>query len=126
MKSKIMTVDDSAVMRRIISGSIEAIGYSPIQAEHGRAALQKLDGESEAVALILLDWNMPEMNGLDTLKALKGDPKTADIPVMMVTTERERTSVVQAVQEGAQHYLTKPFSQQDLMTRMMQCLGLGA
>lgn len=126
MKQQIMTVDDSAVMRRIISGSIEALGYTPIHAEHGRAALDKLDDGGEEIALILLDWNMPQMNGLDTLKALKQDPKTAEIPVMMVTTERERDNVVLAIQEGAQHYLTKPFSQQDLMTRMMQCLGLGA
>ncbi len=125
MKEHIMTVDDSAVMRRIISGSIEAIGYTPVQAEHGRAALETLDSKAKEIALILLDWNMPEMNGLDTLKALKADPKTADIPVMMVTTERERGNVVVAIQQGAQHYLTKPFSQQDLMTRMMQCLGLG-
>jgi len=126
MKQQIMTVDDSAVMRRIISGSIEALGYTPVHAEHGRAALDKLDDGGEEIALILLDWNMPQMNGLDTLKALKQDPKTAEIPVMMVTTERERGNVVLAIQEGAQHYLTKPFSQQDLMTRMMQCLGLGA
>ncbi len=126
MKQQIMTVDDSAVMRRIISGSIEALGYTPVHAEHGRAALEKLDDSGEEIALILLDWNMPQMNGLDTLKALKQDPKTAEIPVMMVTTERERGNVVLAIQEGAQHYLTKPFSQQDLMTRMMQCLGLGA
>ena len=125
MKEQIMTVDDSAVMRRIISGGIEAIGYQPVEAKHGRDALDQLDAKSEEIALILLDWNMPEMNGLDTLKALKSDPRTAEIPVMMVTTERERGNVVVAIQEGAQHYLTKPFNQQDLMTRMMQCLGLG-
>lgn len=126
MKEHIMTVDDSAVMRRIISGGIEAIGYHVVEAKHGRDALDKLDAKSDEIALILLDWNMPEMNGLDTLKALKSDPRTAEIPVMMVTTERERGNVVIAIQEGAQHYLTKPFNQQDLMTRMMQCLGLGA
>lgn len=125
MKANIMTVDDSAVMRRIISGGIEALGYTVLEAKHGRDALEKLEENEDDIALILLDWNMPEMNGLDTLKALKSDPKTAEIPVMMVTTERERTNVVTAIQEGAQHYLTKPFNQQDLMTRMMQCLGQG-
>lgn len=125
MKEHILTVDDSTVMRRIISSSIEAMGYNPVQAKHGRDALEQLDARSEEIALILLDWNMPEMNGLDTLKALKSDPKTAEIPVMMVTTERERENVVTAIQQGARHYLTKPFSQQDLVTRMMECLGMG-
>ena len=112
-------------MRRIISSSIEAMGYNPVQAKHGRDALEQLEKMSDDIALILLDWNMPEMNGLDTLKALKSDPKTAEIPVMMVTTERERENVVTAIQQGARHYLTKPFSQQDLVTRMMECLGMG-
>ena len=125
MKEHILTVDDSTVMRRIISGSIEAMGYNPVQAKHGRDALEQLEKMGDEIALILLDWNMPEMNGLDTLKALKSDPKTAEIPVMMVTTERERENVVTAIQQGARHYLTKPFSQQDLVTRMMECLGMG-
>ncbi|MCA9548640.1 MAG: response regulator [Myxococcales bacterium] len=125
MKDSILTVDDSMVMRRIISSSIEVMGYSPVQAKHGKEALDKLEELSASVALILLDWNMPEMNGLETLRAIKADPKTADIPVMMVTTEREKDNVIIAIQSGARHYLTKPFSQQDLVTRMMECLGLG-
>lgn len=126
MKDSILTVDDSMVMRRIIASSIEVMGYNPVQAKHGKEALDKLEELSTSVALILLDWNMPEMNGLETLRAIKADPKTADIPVMMVTTEREKDNVIIAIQSGARHYLTKPFSQQDLVTRMMECLGLGA
>lgn len=125
MKKKILTVDDSRVMQRIISGSIEMLDYEPLKANNGQQALEVLKEHSEDVALILLDWNMPIMNGYETLVAIKASSKFRGIPVMMVTTEREQANVVKAIQAGAKHYLTKPFSQQDLATRIMECLGLG-
>lgn len=125
MRDAILTVDDSHVMRKIISSSIEALGYRAMQAVHGREALEKLDASGDDVALVLLDWNMPELNGFETLQAMRASEQLADIPVMMVTTERERGNVIRAIQAGATHYLTKPFNQQDLMTRIMECLGLG-
>jgi two-component system chemotaxis response regulator CheY len=121
----VLAVDDSRMMLRLIRGAIEAMGYKPLEAANGREALQVLDQHRGQIALILLDWNMPEMNGIETLRALKSNPELSHIPVMMVTTESEKHAVVEAIRTGASHYLTKPFAQQDLILRMMECLGRG-
>ncbi|MBN2798875.1 MAG: response regulator [Deltaproteobacteria bacterium] len=125
MGTKILTVDDSRVMLRIISSAIERLGYQPVIAKNGAVALELLEEQGEEIALVLLDWNMPVMNGLDTLKAIRAQERFQDLPVMMVTTESERTNVLEAIRAGARHYLTKPFSPEDLVIRMMECLGLG-
>jgi len=113
------------MMLRLIRGAIEAMGYKPLEAANGREALQVIAQHPGEIALILLDWNMPEMNGIETLRALKTNPNLSHIPVMMVTTESEKHAVVEAIRTGASHYLTKPFAQQDLVLRMMECLGRG-
>lgn len=125
MGQKILAVDDSKMMLRIISSTIEMLAFEPLKASNGKEAMALLEKESANVALVLLDWNMPEMNGMDTLLAIRTDPRYAAIPVMMVTTEGEKKNVVRAIQAGAKHYLTKPFNQQDLATRIMECLGNG-
>ncbi len=125
MKRKILAVDDSKMMLRIIAGSIEMLDYEPLKAANGKEAMVALEQHHADVALILLDWNMPEMDGMETLTAIKADERYSSIPVMMVTTESEKTNVVKAIQSGAQHYLTKPFNQQDLATRILECLGSG-
>lgn len=125
MGQKILAVDDSKMMLRIISSTIEMLAFDPLKASNGKEAMALLEKESANIALVLLDWNMPEMNGMETLQAIKSDPRYAAIPVMMVTTEGERKNVVRAIQAGAKHYLTKPFNQQDLATRIMECLGNG-
>jgi two-component system chemotaxis response regulator CheY len=122
---RILAVDDSRMMLRLIRGAIETVGFKPLEANNGRQALDLLSTHASEVALILLDWNMPEMNGIETLKALKSRAEFASIPVMMVTTESERQAVVDAIRAGATHYLTKPFAQQDLVMRIMECLGRG-
>jgi two-component system, chemotaxis family, chemotaxis protein CheY len=126
MNQKIMAVDDSRMILRLVSSAIESIGYQPVTANHGKAALEMLDQVGSEVALVLLDWNMPEMDGMATLTAIKQHPRWSSIPVMMVTTESERESVIKAIQAGAQHYLTKPFNTQDLVTRILECLGQGS
>jgi two-component system chemotaxis response regulator CheY len=125
VKRKILAVDDSMMMLRIVSGAIEMLDYEPVKARNGKEAVARLDEHADDVALVLLDWNMPEMNGLETLQYIKQDPRYRDIPVMMVTTESEKQRVVQAIKAGAAHYLTKPFTPQDLATRIMECLGRG-
>ena len=124
MKQKILAVDDSKMMLRIISSTIEMLGYDTVKASNGKEALAILEKEPDIV-LVLLDWNMPELNGMDTLKAIKGNEQFKSLPVMMVTTEGEKKNVIKAIQAGAKHYLTKPFNQQDLATRIMECLGGG-
>jgi two-component system chemotaxis response regulator CheY len=125
MVKKILAVDDSKMMLRIITGTIEMLSYEPLKASNGKEAMALLEKEYGNIALVLLDWNMPEMNGMETLEAIKADPKFSAIPVMMVTTEGEKKNVVRAIQAGAKHYLTKPFNQQDLAVRIMECLGAG-
>lgn len=125
MSKKILTVDDSLMMLRIVAGTIEMLNYEPLKARNGKEALTVLGQQGRDVVLVLLDWNMPEMNGLETLEAIKRDERFAHIPVMMVTTESEKARIVQAIKAGANHYVTKPFSPQDLATRIMECLGQG-
>ncbi|MCP4677218.1 MAG: response regulator [Deltaproteobacteria bacterium] len=125
MRGKILAVDDSKMMLRIISGTIDMLDFETLKAANGREAMEILEAQGDEVTLVLLDWNMPEMNGLETLEAIKSDDRFSSIPVMMVTTEGEKKNVIKAIKAGAKHYLTKPFNQQDLATRIMECLGLG-
>lgn len=122
---KLLTIDDSRTIRRVISGVGAMLGYEVLEAENGSAAFRVLEEQGDQVGLVLLDWNMPGMNGLEVLKAIKADPRWQHIPVMMVTTEGERSYVVKAIQAGAVHYLTKPFSQEEMAARIMESLGMG-
>ena len=97
-KSKILAVDDSLVMQRIVSQTIETLGYEPVSASNGQEALSSLEQHGNNVALVLLDWNMTVMDGLETLRAIQADARFAAIPVMMVTTECEKQRVVEAAQ----------------------------
>lgn len=122
---KIIAADDSRMMLRIITNVIRMLDYEPLDAGDGEAALTLLEEHGGDVVAVLLDWNMPKKNGYETLCAIKGDERFQHIPVMMVTTESEQGNVVRAIQAGAKHYVMKPFSQQDLATRLMECLGMG-
>ncbi len=122
---KILTVDDSRIIRKIIKGVIETLDYETAEADCGDAALEVLGRESKEIALVLLDWNMPGMNGLEVLQAIKADASLREIPVMMVTTEAEKSNIVKAIQSGAANYLTKPFEHEELTAKIMECLGMG-
>lgn len=120
---KILLVDDSSTMRRIQANTLNSLGYSDlVQAEDGADALKKLK-ENPDVKLVLLDWNMPNMNGLDCLKAIKADGSTKGIPVMMVTSEAEKTKIIEAVQAGASNYLVKPFDADSLKAKIAALMG---
>ncbi len=119
---KVLSVDDSAIIRKIIRGSTDVLGLEFLEASDGKEALELLGQEYQDVGLILLDWNMPVMDGFTTLQNLKSDARFQGIPVMMVTTEAERVNVVRAIQAGAKHYLMKPFASEDLMSKIMECL----
>lgn len=121
----ILSVDDSAIVRKIIRGAVEALGYEFYEAKDGQEAIDLLHEHLGEIELILLDWNMPIKDGYETLNEVKNDPALKHIPVMMVTTESERMNVIKALQAGANHYLTKPFNQSDMMTRMLECMGQG-
>ncbi len=121
---KILLVDDSSTMRRIQMNTLKSIGYEDVvQAEDGQDALNKLK-ENPDVKLVLLDWNMPNMNGIDCLKAIKANPTTKPIPVMMVTSEAEKSKIIEAIQSGASNYLVKPFEADALKEKIGGLLGV--
>lgn len=124
-KTKILSVDDSSIIRKIIRSSVEVLNYSLLEASSGNEALSILVREHESIKLILLDWNMPGMNGLELLKIIKKDNLYRNIPVMMVTTEGEKENIVKAVQAGVANYLLKPFTSEELTKKVMQCVGRG-
>ncbi|MEN6348767.1 MAG: response regulator [Syntrophomonas sp.] len=122
MKRKILSVDDSAIARIMTKGGIEALGYEFLEASDGQEALDVLANKGSEIALILLDWSMPGMNGLEFLIIIKADSRYKEIPVMVVTTESEKTSIIKAIQLGVSNYLLKPFEEEDLKRKINACL----
>ncbi len=106
-------------------GAAEVLGYELLEAEDGLQGLEVMAENYQDIAVVLLDWNMPRMNGLEFLQAIKSNPDYQKIPVMMVTTETERESIITAIQEGAAHYMVKPFTMEELVKNIMETLGKG-
>lgn len=122
---KVLSVDDSGVMRRIIGRTVEVLGYGFLEASNGVEALDMIAKSHAEIALIILDVNMPEMDGFELLGRIKADPVFKVIPVMMLTTESERSKIIQAIQAGAVNYICKPFQQEDLTVKIAESLGEG-
>ena len=125
MKTKILSVDDSATMRRVVGRTIAVLGFDFLEASNGEEAIALMQAEADELALVILDVNMPVLDGEETLHRMKADPQLSAIPVMMLTTESERGRVLGFIQSGATNYLMKPFSQDDLAAKITACLGLG-
>jgi len=113
-------VDDNSMNRIMLSRYITKLGYKAILAENGRQALEKL--QSEPFDLMLLDVEMPEMDGYEVLERLKVHPRLRDIPVIMISAVEELDSVVRCIELGAQDYLPKPFNPVLLRARLTACL----
>ncbi|MFZ5432552.1 MAG: response regulator [Calditrichota bacterium] len=122
----ILTVDDSTTIRRIVKRSVDEMGMEVMEAADGASALKLLEEKAGSIQLILLDWNMPGMTGLEVLKAIKADARYKDIVVMMLTSEADQNCVVEALKAGAQNYLTKPFDGKMLALKIQESLGLTA
>ena len=120
---KLLIVDDSSAIRKIIKATADVLNMDTEEAQDGIEALEKLSGCYKDIDLVLLDWNMPEMSGYEVLVEIKNSDKYMSIPVMMVTTESQKSSIVAAVRAGADNYLTKPFTVDELQTKIMECLG---
>jgi two-component system chemotaxis response regulator CheY len=105
-----LVVDDSRAMRSILSKILARLGFEVAQAGDGREAIAALDGSPAPVDLVLSDWNMPEMNGLEFVKALRANPKYEQVTVVMVTTETHIDQMVTALTAGANEYIMKPFT----------------
>lgn len=114
---KILTVDDFSTMRRIIRHMLRQLGYNNVvEAEDGAAAFDLL--QREKVDFIISDWNMPNMTGLELLKAVRGDENLKAIPVLLVTAEALKEKVVEAVQAGVNNYIVKPLTVEALKEKI--------
>ena len=120
----ILSVDDSTTIRRIVKRSCEELGHTVLEAADGAAALATLAEKCGEVSLVILDWNMPGMTGLEVLKSIKSDPKTKHIVVMMLTSEADMNFVKDALAAGAQNYLTKPFDQKMLALKIQESTSM--
>lgn len=114
---KILLVDDSSTMRRIQKNTLNTIGLTDVdEAEDGEMAVAKaLAGNYD---LILMDWNMPKMTGIEALKKMKTEDSIKGIPVIMVTSESEKSRIIEAIQAGAANYIVKPFQPETLQEKI--------
>ncbi|MEK6583600.1 MAG: chemotaxis response regulator CheY [Nitrospirota bacterium] len=109
LKIKVLIVDDFSTMRRIVKNILKQIGYSDIEeAEDGNCALARL--RQGGFGLVVSDWNMPNMTGLELLKAIRADSVLNNMPVLMVTAEAKKENVIDAIQAGVNNYVVKPFT----------------
>ncbi len=106
---KVLVVDDFSTMRRIVKNILKQLGFEDIEeAEDGAHAYSKL--KNGGFGLLVSDWNMPNMDGLELLKKVRTDPDLKGLPVMMVTAEAEKEKVIEAIKAGVDNYIVKPFT----------------
>ncbi len=122
MSVKVLTVDDSKTLRMIVRGTLKPFGVEIVEAENGAIGVDK--ARAEMPDLVLLDYNMPVMDGKETLLALKADPTTEHIPVIMLTTEAAQETVVSLAKMGLGGYVVKPFNKEDLLSKVNGVLNL--
>jgi two-component system chemotaxis response regulator CheY len=121
--AKALVVDDSRAVRMILARTLKELGFEVREASNGREALEVIEIEKTAVTLVLADWNMPEINGLELLKQLRQKPELASLVVVMVTTETELDQMAAALEAGANEYVMKPFTK-DILVEKLQLVGI--
>jgi two-component system, chemotaxis family, chemotaxis protein CheY len=119
---KFLIVDDSITIRRIIINALKTVGYlNVVEASNGKEALVKL--EAENIDFLITDWNMPEMNGLDLTKEIRKNPTSMQLPILMITTRGTEADVIDALQARVNSYIVKPFTPQELKTKIDEILN---
>lgn len=122
MCAKVLVVDDSGTMRKIILRSLNALGVTDVmEAGDGSDGLELF--KQHQFDIVLTDWNMPRMTGLELLKAIRATEST--VPVILITTEAEKGRVLEAVQAGVSDYLVKPFETEGLRKKLQKFVGAG-
>jgi two-component system, chemotaxis family, chemotaxis protein CheY len=119
---KAMVIDDSRAIRMILSGILGQMGCKVETAVNGKEGLEKVS-RGEDWSVFLVDWNMPEMTGLEFVQEVRKDPRFIDTPVMMVTTETEMSQVIRALEAGANEYVMKPFTK-DMIEEKLRLMGV--
>lgn len=119
---RILVTDDAASMRQIIKGILAQLGYHEVlEAADGNQALQLL--RAEGADLLLLDWNMPRMTGIELVRAIRSDPQLKDLPIIMVTAEAEKQKVLEALKAGVNNFVVKPFTPETLKQKIAKVTG---
>lgn len=117
-----LIVDDSRPIRRIESEMLTEMGFQTQEACHGKDALEQLMSSEALPDIVLVDWNMPEMDGLEFIKTVRQDARYSGTMLLMVTTETETDQMLRALTAGADEYLMKPFTKEGLMDKL-QLIG---
>ncbi|MCS7278841.1 MAG: response regulator [Thermodesulfobacteriaceae bacterium] len=118
---KVLVVDDSKAIREIEKKYLEEMNFKVLEAENGEEALRVLE-ENPDIKLILLDWYMPVMNGFEFLKKVRENSKWNEVKIMMVTTENQQKNILEAIMNGANEYLMKPFDKEMLKVKIQYLL----
>jgi DNA-binding response OmpR family regulator len=118
----VLIVDDSAMLRRIVNDALDILDFKVLEAESAMAGQEQL--ENHEVDLIILDWVMPEKSGYDFFLELKEHKEFSTIPVIMLSAEDGKDMMLKAIRAGIRHYVTKPFTHEDLLARVVQVLKL--
>ncbi len=118
---KVLIVDDFATMRRILKNILKQLGFKNLlEADDGTTAMETL--EKNDIELIISDWNMPKMTGLELLKWVRANKKYAKTPFLMVTAEAQKQNVIEAVQAGVSNYVVKPFTAEAISEKLKKIL----
>ena len=118
-KMKFLVVDDFSTMRRIVRNLLKELGFTNVdEAEDGQIALQKLN--SLPFDFVVTDWNMPNMDGLQLLQAIRSSPSLSHLPVLMITAEAKKENIIAAAQAGASGYIVKPFTAATLAEKLQK------
>lgn len=120
----VLIVDDDKTLRQLVYQVLELLELDILEAGDAKEAIKVLDSRDGKVDLILLDVFMPEVDGIEFLKQLKANPEYDRIPIVMLTAAADKMKMLDAIRSGAKHYITKPFNSEDLLTRVIQVLGL--
>ncbi|MFA6191594.1 MAG: chemotaxis response regulator CheY [Sulfurimonas sp.] len=121
---KLLVVDDSSTMRRIIKNTLARLGYKDIlEGGDGLEGWAAIDANPD-IDMLITDWNMPEMNGLELVKKVRADARFKDLPIIMVTTEGGKAEVITALKAGVNNYIVKPFTPQVLKEKLGAVMGV--
>ncbi|MBF0352651.1 MAG: response regulator [SAR324 cluster bacterium] len=119
----VLVVDDFPQMRRIMMNLLRKIGFKRFtEAENGIAAITKLKlhSENDKFGLVIMDWNMPKMSGIEVVQAMKASSKLKDIPILMVTAEAKLENIKEAARVGVSKFLVKPFTEEQLLAKITE------